>query len=177
MRASGIAERGQLGLAEGVAASETVLEAGVVSGHDLPRDAVTDGPQAHHQGFGACQEQSTAESVYAFAVLHFPDPGFARGEGHNPGTPKVERGGFERSQDSVVALALIQIGARQRQAGAQKGVLEFDVRLNRPGSIGREGRGVVEKETVSGDVKNEGRVYALEGCLGGLPACKNGRVG
>jgi hypothetical protein len=62
-------------------------------------------------------------------------------------------------------LALIQIGARQRQARAQKGILEFDVRLNRPGSIPRERRGVVEKETVSGDVKNEGRVLRA----GGLP--------
>ena len=58
MSAGRIAERGQLGLVQGVAASQTVFEAGVVSGHDLPRDAVTDGPQAHHQGFGACQEQA-----------------------------------------------------------------------------------------------------------------------
>jgi hypothetical protein len=71
----------------------------------------------------------------------------------------------------------MQIGARQRQAGAQQRVFELGVRPNRPSSIRREGREVVEKETVSGDVKNERRVYALEGCLGGLPACKNAASG
>src|SRR5262249_22970249 len=85
------------------------------------------------------------------------------------GSPQVQVGCFQSSQDAAVAAVFDLVGSGERQTGAKQRILDYAGLCE---LAGRMLRRVVQKKAMRSDVQNSGSFQPLERCLVGWLAGK-----